>query len=60
MHTAPKQHLTSMSKRLLVFATVFDLCSAHQSITANDTGERIQITASEHDAFSSFNSGEGP
>jgi hypothetical protein len=25
-----------------------------------DAGEPIRITASEHDAFSSFNAGEGP
>jgi DNA-directed RNA polymerase omega subunit len=33
---------------------------AHQSITATDAGEPIPITPSEHDVFSSFNTGEGP
>ena len=33
---------------------------ARQSITAKDAGEPIPITASEHDAFSSFNTGGGP
>ena len=28
--------------------------------TAKDAGEPIRITASEHDAFSSINAGEGP
>jgi DNA-directed RNA polymerase omega subunit len=36
------------------------LSQAHQSISAKDAGEPIRITASEHDAFSSFNAGEGP
>ena len=30
------------------------------SHTAKDVGAPIPITASEHDAFSSFNAGEGP
>lgn len=30
------------------------------SPTAKDGGEPISITASDHDAFSSFNAGEGP
>lgn len=36
------------------------LSPAHQSITAKDAGEPFPLTASEHDAFSSFNAGEGP
>ena len=32
----------------------------HHSTTAKDAGEPIRITASERDAFSSFNAGEGP
>jgi DNA-directed RNA polymerase omega subunit len=36
------------------------LSQAHQSTTAKDAGEPIRIIASEHDAFSSFNAGEGP
>jgi DNA-directed RNA polymerase omega subunit len=33
---------------------------AHQSITAKDAGEPIRITASERNAFSGFNTREGP
>ena len=36
------------------------LSQAHRSIIVKDAGEPIRITASEHDAFSSFNAGEGP
>jgi DNA-directed RNA polymerase omega subunit len=32
----------------------------NHTTTAKDAGEPIQITASGHDAFSSFNAGEGP
>ncbi len=35
------------------------LSQAHSSIT-KDAGEPIPITASEHDAFTSFKAGEGP
>ena len=46
-------------RRGLISFTQIALSQAHQS-TTNDAGERIPITASEHDAFTSFNAGEGP
>lgn len=42
-------------RRGLISFTQLALSQAHQS-----TGEPIRITASKHDAFSSFNAGEGP
>ena len=45
-------------RRGLVFYTTRS-SKTHQS-TTKDAGERIPITASEHDAFTSFNAGEGP
>jgi DNA-directed RNA polymerase omega subunit len=47
-------------RRGLVTFTQLALLEAHQSVTAKDAGEPIRITASEYDAFSSFNPGEGP
>ena len=45
-------------RRGLIFYTTRS-SKTHQS-TIKDAGERIPITASEHDAFTSFNAGEGP
>jgi DNA-directed RNA polymerase omega subunit len=45
-------------RRGLINFTHRALLQAHQS-TTKDVGERIPITASEHDAFTSFNAGEG-
>ena len=47
-------------RRGLINFTHRALAHAHQSIIVKDAGEPIRITASEHDAFSSFNVGEGP
>ena len=47
-------------RRGLITFTQLALSPAHQSITTKDTGGPIRITASEHDAFSSVNAGEGP
>ena len=47
-------------RRGLITFTQLALSQAHQSITAKDAGGPIRITAAEHDAFSSFNAGEGP
>ena len=47
-------------RRGLITFTQLALSQAYQSITAKDSGEPIRITASEHDAFRSFNHGEGP
>ena len=44
----------------LISFTHCALAQAHQSIIMKDAGEHIRIIASEHDAFSSFNTGEGP
>jgi DNA-directed RNA polymerase omega subunit len=44
----------------LITFTQLALSPAHQSIPAKDAGEPIPLTTSEHDAFSSFNAGEGP
>ena len=46
-------------RRGLITFTVRALSQAHQSTTKN-AGEPIPITASKHDALSSFNAGEGP
>jgi DNA-directed RNA polymerase omega subunit len=46
-------------RRGLITFTQFGLSQAHQSST-KDAGKPIPITASEHDAFTSFNAGEGP
>ena len=46
-------------RRGLITFTQPALSQTHQSIT-KDIGEPIPITASEHDAFTSFNAGEGP
>ena len=46
-------------RRGLISFTQLALSKTHQS-TTNDAGEPIPITASEHDAFTSFNAGEGP
>jgi DNA-directed RNA polymerase omega subunit len=47
-------------RRGLITFTQLALSQAHQSITAKHAGEPIRITASAHDAFSRFNTGEGP
>jgi DNA-directed RNA polymerase omega subunit len=47
-------------RRGLINFTHRALAHAHQSIIVKDDREPIRITASEHDAFSSFNVGEGP
>jgi DNA-directed RNA polymerase omega subunit len=47
-------------RRGLINFTHRALAHAHQSILVKDDREPIRITASEHDAFSSFNVGEGP
>jgi len=47
-------------RRGLIRFTDRALSQAHQSIIVKDAGEPIRITASEHNAFSSFNAGEGP
>ena len=47
-------------RRGLITFTPLARSQPHQSIIAKDAGEPIWITASEHDAFSSFNAGEGP
>jgi DNA-directed RNA polymerase omega subunit len=43
----------------LISFTQLALSKIHQS-TTKDAGKPIPITASEHDAFTSFNAGEGP
>jgi DNA-directed RNA polymerase omega subunit len=45
-------------RRGLISFTQLGLAKIHQSI--KDAGEPIPITASEHDALSSLNAGEGP
>src|ERR1041385_2064629 len=47
-------------RRGLITFTQLALSHAHQSRAATDAGGSIPITPSEHDAFSSFNTGEGP
>ena len=47
-------------RRGLISFTQLALSQTHESTTTNDAGERIPITASVHDAFTSFNAGEGP
>jgi DNA-directed RNA polymerase omega subunit len=46
-------------RRGLISFTQRALSKIHQSST-KDAGKPIPITASEHDAFTSFNAGEGP
>jgi DNA-directed RNA polymerase subunit K/omega len=46
-------------KRRLIRFTHRALSQGHQSIIVKNAGEPIRITASEQDAFSSFNAGEG-
>ena len=46
-------------RRGLITFTPLALGKIHQSST-KDAGKPIPITASEHDAFTSFNAGEGP
>ena len=46
-------------RRGLISFTRRALSHAHQS-TTKDTGDPIPIIASKHDAFTSFNAGEGP
>ena len=46
-------------RRGLISFTKLALSKTHQS-TIKDAGKPIPITASEHDAFTSFNAGEGP
>jgi DNA-directed RNA polymerase omega subunit len=46
-------------RRGLISFTQLALSQTHQS-TTKDAGEPIPITASEHDAFTSFNAGEVP
>src|ERR1044072_6628170 len=43
----------------LISFTQLALSKIHQSST-EDAGQPIPLTASEHDAFTSFNAGEGP
>ena len=45
-------------RRGLISFTQLALSQTHQS--TKDAGERIPITASKHDAFTSFNAREGP
>jgi DNA-directed RNA polymerase omega subunit len=47
-------------RRGLIGFTYRALAQAHQSIIVRYGGEPIRITASAHDAFSSFNADEGP
>jgi DNA-directed RNA polymerase omega subunit len=47
-------------RRGLIRFTHRVLSQAHRSIIVKDADELIRITASEHDAFSNFNAGEGP
>jgi DNA-directed RNA polymerase omega subunit len=47
-------------RRGLISFTQLGLSQTHHSTTTKDAGVPIRITASEHDAFSSFNAGEGP
>ncbi|HYK19311.1 MAG TPA: DNA-directed RNA polymerase subunit omega [Pyrinomonadaceae bacterium] len=47
-------------RRGLIHFTHRVLSQAHRSIIVKDADELIRITASEHDAFSNFNAGEGP
>ena len=47
-------------RRGLIAFTQLALSQAHEAITAKEAGEPIRITASEPDAFSSLNAGEGP
>jgi DNA-directed RNA polymerase omega subunit len=47
-------------RRGLISFTQPALSQTYDSTTAKDAGVPIRITASEHDAFSSFNAGEGP
>ena len=46
-------------RRGLISFTQLARSQTHQ-FTTKDAGERIPITASKHDAFTSFNTGEGP
>jgi len=46
-------------RRGLITFTPLALSNAHQSITATNPAAPIAIASSEHDAFSSFNTGEG-
>lgn len=47
-------------RRGLISFTQLALSQTHEPTTTKDAGERIPITASVHDAFTSFNAGEGP
>ena len=47
-------------RRGLIRFTHRALSQAHQSMIMKDAGEPVRISASKHDAFSSFNAGEGP
>ena len=47
-------------RRGLVSFTHRALSQAHPSIIAKNAGEPVRITPAGHDAFSSFNAGEGP
>ena len=51
--------IAGLRAKQLLRGSQFALSQTHES-TTNDAGERIPITASEHDAFTSFNAGEGP
>jgi DNA-directed RNA polymerase omega subunit len=61
-HPDKRKHTTiavEEVRRGLISFTQLALSQTHESITAKN-GEPIRITASERDAFSSFNAGEGP
>jgi len=47
-------------RRGLISFTQLARSQTHHFTTAKDAGEPIRIIASEHDAFSSINAGEGP
>ena len=47
-------------RRGLISFTQRGPSQSHHATTTKDAGAAIRITASQHDAFSSFNAGEGP
>jgi DNA-directed RNA polymerase omega subunit len=47
-------------RRGLITFTPLALSHAHQSLSATDSGKPTPITASQLEAFSTFNPGEGP
>jgi len=60
MSESPRQIGPTESSRLGEVVVAGALAQAHQSIIMKDAGEPIRISASKHEAFSSFNAGEGP